>query len=198
MPLVVIRTCYDGDQFGEVSHFAKNIEKINSMIGIDTNTQEQIDLQNRGSYASMFERKLRVSDEMLKDLTQEEVEMLNQQRTTATTCESCDLLYINKLQSMFIIGKGMQDDIFQERLKFLWTLDLFKGINRNHLLPLITNLDIRSFRKGEFIQREGDEPEGLILIKDGCAIVCTNKLAMRRVDGAKQLYSLDSFGAREI
>lgn len=45
----------------------------------------------------------------------------------------------------------MQDDMFQERLKFLWTLDLFKGINRNHLLPLITNLDIRSFRKGEFI-----------------------------------------------
>lgn len=38
MPLVVIRTCYDGDQFGEVSHFAKNIEKMNSMIGIDTNT----------------------------------------------------------------------------------------------------------------------------------------------------------------
>lgn len=33
MPKVVIRTCYDGDQFGEVSHFAANIEKISAMCG---------------------------------------------------------------------------------------------------------------------------------------------------------------------
>ena len=151
MPAVVIRTCYDGDQFGEVSHFTKNLEKMNSLIGIDTSTQEQLALKNLRADQSMFERKLRVSDDMLKDLSNEEVDKLNQQRTTATTCESCDLLFINKLQSMFIIGKGMQDDLFQERLKFLWTIDLFKSINRNHLLPLITNLDIRFFRKGQYI-----------------------------------------------
>lgn len=88
---------------------------------------------------------------MLKDLSTEEVEKLNEQRTTATTMEPTDLLYIDKLQSMLIIGKGMQDEMFQERLHFLWKVDLFKGVNRNHLLPLITNLDIRIFRKGEFI-----------------------------------------------
>ena len=98
MPLVVIRTCYDGDQFGEVSHFTKNLE--NSLIGVDTTTKEQLDLKNIRADKSMFEQKLRVSDEMIKDLSAEEVDKLNQQRTTATTCESCDLLYINKLESM--------------------------------------------------------------------------------------------------
>ena len=51
---------------------------MNSLIGIDTNAQEQLDLQNVRTDSSMFERKLRVSDEMLKDLTPEEVEKLNQ------------------------------------------------------------------------------------------------------------------------
>lgn len=52
---------------------------------------------------------------------------------------------------MIAIGTGMQDEAFQERLHFLWKIDLFKDINRNHLLPLITNMEVRMFRKGEFI-----------------------------------------------
>ena len=76
----------------------------------------------------------------------------------------------------------MQEEKFLDRLRFLWSIDLFKGINRNHLLPLITNLNVRIFRKGEFIQREEVEPEGLMIIRDGCAIVGTDKISMRRLD----------------
>ena len=91
----------------------------------------------------------------------------------------------------------MQDEKFMERLTFLWKVDLFKGINRNHLQPLITNLDIRIFRKGEFIQREGDEPEGLMIIKDGCAQVCNEKISMRRVEQVA-LRSSSQFGDKEL
>jgi len=49
---------------------------------------------------------------MIKDLTPDEVEKLNEHRTTATTMEPCDLLYIDKLHSMVVIGKGMQDEAF--------------------------------------------------------------------------------------
>ena len=103
--------------------------------------------------------------------------------------EACDLLYIDKLQSMLVIGKGMQDEKFLTRLRFFWNIDLFKGINRNHLLPLITNLDVRYYRKGEFIQKEGEEPEGLMIIRDGCAIVGTDKIAMRRLERGTKLLS---------
>lgn len=85
---------------------------------------------------------------MVKDLPQEEVDKLNAQRTTATTMEPCDLLFIDKLSSMLIIGEGMQDEKFVDRVNFMWNIDIFKGINRNHLLPLITNLDARCYRKG--------------------------------------------------
>ena len=158
MPAVVIRTCYDGDQIGEVSHFTRNLEQhCGDNLDDGTSTKmreyyrEMLDLKNRDN--SLFERKIDISENMMKDLTQKEVNKLNEQRTTATTMEPCDLLYIDKLQSMIIIGKGMQDEEFSERLHFLWKTDLFKGINRNHLLPLITNLDVRFYRKGEYIQR---------------------------------------------
>ena len=88
---------------------------------------------------------------MTKDLSPIELAKLNAHRTSATSMEPCDLLYINKLQSMLAIGMGMQDEAFQERLHFLWKIDLFKDINRNHLLPLITNMEVRVFRKGEYI-----------------------------------------------
>lgn len=95
--------------------------------------------------------------------------------------EPCDLLVIDKLQSMYIMSKELQDTVFKHRLEFLWQIDLFQGINRNHLLPLITNLEVKMFKKGEYIQREGHEPECLVIIKDGSAIVCQEKLAMRRI-----------------
>ena len=107
MPPVVIRTCYDGDQFGEMSHFTTNVEQMNDLMDMGTTNEEQLDMKMREE--SIFERKIKISKEMVQDLTDEEVDNLNQQRTTATTMESCDFLYIDKLQSMFIIGKGMQD-----------------------------------------------------------------------------------------
>ena len=45
----------------------------------------------------------------MQDLTPDEVNVLNQQRTTATTMEKCDLLYINKEDSMSIIKAGTED-----------------------------------------------------------------------------------------
>lgn len=149
MPPVVIRTCYDGDQFGEVSHFTANLEKISALCKAGA-VQDQLDLKAKEE-DTIFEKQIKVSEDMIKDLSPVELAKLNAHRTTATSMEPCDLLYIDKLQSMLAIGTGMQDEAFQERLHFLWKIDLFKDINRNHLLPLITNMEVRVFRKGEYI-----------------------------------------------
>lgn len=139
MPPVVIRTCYDGDRFGEVCHFQKDIK---SFAGYDI--QEQFDVHNK---ESVFEERLNMTKEMAEDLTEEEVRKLNKQQTTATTMEACDLLYINRVESMKVLLGGMQDSVLVERLSFLNKIDLFKGINRNHLLPLVSNLIIKRYRK---------------------------------------------------
>ena len=140
MPPVVIRTCYDGDRFGEVCHFQKDIK---SFAGYDI--QEQFDVHNQ---ESIFAERLNLTKEMAEDLSDEEVSKLNKQQTTATTMEACDLLYINRVESMKVLLGGMQDSVLVERLSFLNKIDLFKGTNRNHLLPLVSNLIIKRYRKG--------------------------------------------------
>jgi hypothetical protein len=85
---------------------------------------------------------------MTKDLTQQQVNMLNAHRETATTMEPCILFKINKTQSMQIINETLKSDFFTERVTFLWTIDLFQGINKNHMLPLISNIIIKKYRKG--------------------------------------------------
>ena len=47
--------------------------------------------------------------------------------------ETCDLLYINKEESMRIIKDGMEAEQFKERVEFLKTIKLFEKINTNHL-----------------------------------------------------------------
>ena len=65
--------------------------------------------------------------------------------------ETCDLLYINKEDSMEIIKAGTEDSQFIDRLEFLRQIPLFQKINTNHLQPLISNLVVKKFRKGEYI-----------------------------------------------
>ena len=76
-----------------------------------------MELKNRGN--EIFEQKIDLEQRGQADLTEEEVRRLNVQRTSATTMEPCDLLYINKLDSMLIICQGMQEKSFVDRLEFL-------------------------------------------------------------------------------
>ena len=91
------------------------------------------------------------------------------------------MLCINKVLSIAILSKNMKQESFMEKLNFLWKNEIFTGINKNHLLPLISNIIVRRFRRGEFIQKEGAEPEGLMIIKDGNVAVASNKLSLRRL-----------------
>jgi hypothetical protein len=119
---------------------------------------------------------------MKKDLTEVQLQRLNANKETAITIEPCILLKIKKSQSMAIINETLKSDFFVKKVNFLWRLDLFRGINKNHMLPLISNLIVKKYNKGQYIQREGQEPEGLMIIRKGHAIVCTEKRSMRRVD----------------
>jgi len=47
------------------------------------------------------------------------------------------------------------------------------------LLPLASNIKVKKYKYGEYIVRAGENPEGLMIISQGHAIVCAEKLAMR-------------------
>ena len=65
--------------------------------------------------------------------------------------EACDLLYIEKTRSMKIINEGMASSGFVDKLDFLWKIDLFQGVDRTHLLPLVSNINVKKFKFGEYI-----------------------------------------------
>ena len=60
-------------------------------------------------------------------------------------------------------------------------MPLFKMIEASHLQPLISNIIVKTYSKGEYIQREGHVPEGLIIIRKGSALSVTDKLSFRRL-----------------
>ncbi len=68
--------------------------------------------------------------------------------------ENCDLLFLDKDRSKDIIGFGMNDKRFVDMLNFLWHIDeghLFENVDRQHLLPLISNIEIKQYRYGDYI-----------------------------------------------
>ena len=87
-------------------------------------------------------------------MTSKERRNLNKERATATTMENCDLLFLDKDKSKDIIGLGMNDKDFVNKLNFLWHIDegrLFENVDRQHLLPLISNLEEKMYRYGDYI-----------------------------------------------
>lgn len=65
--------------------------------------------------------------------------------------EVCDLLYIRKKASMKIMKSSRTDEKFIEKLEFLQSMPLFKMIEASHLQPLISNLIVKTYSKGEYI-----------------------------------------------
>ena len=78
----------------------------------------------------------------------------------------------------------MSDQQFVDMLNFLWHIDegsLFENIDRQHLMPLVSNIDKKKYSYGEYIQREGEIPEGLMIIHKGQAVICKENIAMRKL-----------------
>ena len=110
MPPIVIRTCYDGDQFAEMNFFKSRIGPENNLKLKKNETEEEFMKQHMkkqrstdSSKVQLFSKERFMTDEKAQDLPPEEVRELNKQRTSAETMETCDLLYINKEQSKKIV-----------------------------------------------------------------------------------------------
>lgn len=56
VPKIVIKSCYDGDQFGEVSHFTSNLKELQTLSSVGADMKEQMELKNRDN--EIFEQKI--------------------------------------------------------------------------------------------------------------------------------------------
>ena len=64
-------------------------------------------------------------------------------------------------------------DELNKKIAFLQSIPLFEEIESTLLMPIACNMMPYSFNFGEFIIREGQIPQGLIIIKSGqCKVAC--------------------------
>lgn len=106
---------------------------------------------------------------------------LNKQKYTCVAMEPTYLLRLDKERTLQILDKG-QDGIIEKRIQFLANIDLFKDIDMHVLLPIANKLEIKRFRFGEFIIREGSAPKGLYIITKGRCKVGSEQITMRSKD----------------
>lgn len=60
-------------------------------------------------------------------------------------------------------------------------LFIFEEIHAKLLMPIAANLTTYTFRYGEYLQKEGEIPKGLIIIKSGQCKVALNRIATRKI-----------------
>ena len=71
MPPMVVKVCYDGDRFGEVHYFEKNVQ---TFAGYDIQEKIETYHKEKGIFGN-FEQKF--TSKMIEDLTEKEIKMLN-------------------------------------------------------------------------------------------------------------------------
>ncbi len=83
-----------------------------------------------------------------------------------STLETCHILSFNKIAVEEIVSQTVKDDIVMHKnLQFLKTISVFEGLSDFEMDILTTNIVQQSFKKSSFIQKEGVEPPGLVIIK---------------------------------
>jgi len=80
MPPIVIRTCYDGDDFGEKIFFSPNNRKKSKPETTDEeyikqNIHKSMDKENNSN--DLLGKYRYIDEDAMKDLSQEEVDVLN-------------------------------------------------------------------------------------------------------------------------
>jgi len=67
----------------------------------------------------------------------------------------------------------------KERIEFLITLPGFRMIDKNTLLPLVSNMKIKKYKIGEYVVRQREMPAGLVVIHKGECMVGFEKQRKR-------------------
>lgn len=116
-------------------------------------------------------------------LTPEQVQELNRQKYTCEAMERTFVLALDKEHTVELMNRGLRSSaLFEDRISFLSKIDLFEGIDLHVLLPLANNLEVRKFKLGEYILREGQEPKGLFIVTRGQLRVGSEQINTRSKD----------------
>ena len=89
--------------------------------------------------------------------------------------EKCSFLVLNKSSFTNILG-GIAEKRLSGLVKFLQKLNFFSSRSKSYLIKLAYFFEVKRFRKGQFVYREGEAVDGVYFIKDGEVTVEKRKI----------------------
>ena len=92
--------------------------------------------------------------------------MHNERTASCIAFEKSYLFCMPKLNLSEIILLSNKKEL-DEKLDFIENLSFFKGINRNMLMALASNIEITIYKLNEVLISKGDVPQGLFIVKKG-------------------------------
>ena len=89
-----------------------------------------------------------------------------EERSFSTDEESKEKIYLRL--PMYIIKKVYKrDPVKEENLKFLKTIELFKGLTDREFKKILQLCNVRDFKKNEYLFHEGNPSSALFIVKTG-------------------------------
>lgn len=75
------------------------------------------------------------------------------------------------------------EDAIGKKIDFLKaSCEFFRGVDSKLLMPVAVSMQQVNFQFGDFIQKEGELPKGIYLIKSGQCNVCKTVISQRSFD----------------
>ena len=70
---------------------------------------------------------------------------------------------------------------------FFASLPFFLGVDTAFLVPLATNIEVKTYQMGDVVLKSGEKPEGLYVIKSGECQVFTDTCTIRPKTASKYM-----------
>lgn len=102
----------------------------------------------------------------------------NERTASCIACEKSYVFCMPKLNLSEILMISNKHEL-DEKVNFLAECNFFKGINKNMLMPLASNIDKTVYRLNDVILKKGERPEGLYIIKKGHIGLFTEGLTVK-------------------
>ena len=102
----------------------------------------------------------------------------NERTASCIACEKTYLLCMPKLNYSEILLLSNKQDI-DEKVDFFSSLPFFKGVHRNYLMGLASNIEKLRYKFNDIIVEKGEVPKGLYIIYRGYAILYTEGYSVK-------------------
>ncbi|KAL4498514.1 hypothetical protein ABPG72_019632 [Tetrahymena utriculariae] len=200
---LVVATLYDGQQFGElalmnqkkstnivksikandlgpirISQIKKELEKQPLFNKVEQDQDKEESKHKDYKKSKQKNQKKQKSEEDLNKMLEEANKSSSKRAATIETCEVTTLFTVSRDYFKTILLGLIQKEL-DVKLKLLQTLSFFEYMDPVSLIPLANLVEVKKFKLGEILVREGQEPNNLFIVSSGRLKIIKEEIIVR-------------------